>query len=235
MSHFHLLQLNGISIFQQLQIEEALLRADERNWCIINQNSAPAVVLGISGKVEEHVHVEALKEASIPLIRRFSGGGTVVVGQHTIFITWIANSKDVQVNCCPKKILDWTAHLYKNALWGIDFNLRENDYAIGWRKCGGNAQYIRKDRWLHHTSFIWDYDRSHMELLKIPPKMPEYRQKRSHTEFLCCLSEHFPSCNAFSERVLGYSAEQMDFIPVDASTIAHFEHVPHRRSTVILS
>ena len=46
----HLLNLSCFPIFQQLQIEEALLRADQRNWCIINTGSPPAIVMGISGK-----------------------------------------------------------------------------------------------------------------------------------------------------------------------------------------
>ena len=31
----------GIPIMRQLQIEEALYRADDRNWCIVNRGAAP--------------------------------------------------------------------------------------------------------------------------------------------------------------------------------------------------
>ena len=45
-----LLRLTRIPILQQLQLEEALLRADSSNWCIINDGTpAPAIVMGISG------------------------------------------------------------------------------------------------------------------------------------------------------------------------------------------
>lgn len=45
-----LLRLRGLPILQQLRLEEALLRADSGNWCILNDGSATAsVVLGISG------------------------------------------------------------------------------------------------------------------------------------------------------------------------------------------
>lgn len=45
-----LLHLQKVPILRQLLLEEALLRADTRNWCIINNGtSVPAIVMGISG------------------------------------------------------------------------------------------------------------------------------------------------------------------------------------------
>jgi lipoate-protein ligase A len=80
-----------------------------------------------------------------------------------------------------------------------NLELRENDFVIGDKKCGGNALYIKKDRWLIHTSFLWDYAPHHMELLKHPPKTPPYRAGRSHDEFLCKLSDILPSKEAWIE------------------------------------
>ena len=50
------------------------------------------------------------------------------------------------------------------------------DYTFGEQKFGGNAQAITKQRWLHHTSFLWDFDRDNMALLKHPSRVPEYRK-----------------------------------------------------------
>ena len=50
------------------------------------------------------------------------------------------------------------------------------DYVFGDRKFGGNAQAITRGRWLHHTSFLWDYQPQRMALLQHPSKTPEYRQ-----------------------------------------------------------
>jgi hypothetical protein len=49
---------------------------------------------------------------------------------------------------------------------------------LGERKFGGNAQAITSRRWLHHTSFLWDYQPASMELLTNPAKQPAYRQAR---------------------------------------------------------
>jgi lipoate-protein ligase A len=53
------------------------------------------------------------------------------------------------------------------------------DYAFNRQKFGGNAQSITKNRWVHHTSFLWDYDLKNMDYLKNPQRAPEYRQVRS--------------------------------------------------------
>lgn len=45
--------------------------------------------------------------------------------------------------------------------------MRENDYLFGSHKIGGNAQSIIKDRWVHHTSFLWDYKPERMRYLQV--------------------------------------------------------------------
>lgn len=60
------------------------------------------------------------------------------------------------------------------------FDLRVvSDYVFGDHKFGGNAQSIVKDRWLHHTSFLWDIDPVLMSTLKQPQKQPEYRKVKN--------------------------------------------------------
>ena len=63
------------------------------------------------------------------------------------------------------------------------------DYALGERKFGGNAQAISKDRWVHHTSFLWDYVPERMELLKHPSRAPDYRAGRDHSDFIVPLRQ----------------------------------------------
>jgi lipoate-protein ligase A len=47
------------------------------------------------------------------------------------------------------------------------FSLRDHDYVIDDRKIGGNAQTITKERFVHHTSFLWNYDAKKMGYLKV--------------------------------------------------------------------
>ena len=59
----HVVSLEGMSIFEQLQLEEALFRADTRSWCLWNRGVAPAIVLGLSSKLEEGVDLANLVQA----------------------------------------------------------------------------------------------------------------------------------------------------------------------------
>lgn len=64
----------------------------------------------------------------IPVIRRFTGGGTVVVDPGTIFVTLICNKDDIPgVQPYPRSIMQWSSLLYNEVFQGIgDFQLREN-------------------------------------------------------------------------------------------------------------
>jgi len=188
---FHLLHLQNLPIFEQLKVEEALLRNDTRNWVLINEGSSAAIVMGISGKKEELIDEEKVKALGIPLIQRFSGGGTVLVDENTLFVTFICQKEMHDFPAYPEPILRWSEAIYKDVFTQKNFALRENDFVFGEKKIGGNAQYIKKDRWLHHTSFLWDYCPEKMKLLLLPSKTPKYRSGRGHQDFLCRLSDHF--------------------------------------------
>lgn len=224
----HLIELYNTPIFEQLQIEEALLRADERSFCIINHGSPKAIVMGSSGEPETLLDVARVKRDRIPVIKRFSGGGTVVVDEETLFITFILSKEHLNVHAFPEPILRWSADLYKEA-WNIPhFQLRENDYCIGEKKCGGNAQYIRKDRWLHHTSFLWDYAGKNMNYLLLPSKQPKYRENRSHEEFLTRLKDHAMSKEDLVQRVKKSLVKQLYISEFD---VEKWEPASHRQAT----
>lgn len=226
-TRLNLLELST-PIYEQLQIEESLLRAATGNYCLINYGSPRAIVMGISGNPLEHLHLDLVRRDNIPVIRRFSGGGTVIVDPHTLFISFLFDTPSLPFNPFPEPILRWSTSLYQQA-WQIPgFTSLENDYVIHNRKCGGNAQYIRKNRWLHHTSFLWDYDPANMAYLTLPPRRPTYRADRPHTSFLTRLRDHTP--DNLIARLKAHLATQFALI----------EHkgplpTPDRRSTALIS
>lgn len=231
MPPFYLLTLEKLSIFEQLQIEEALVRADDRNWIILNRGSSPAIVMGISGKQEQLIRHEKIKHNPIPIIRRFSGGGTVVVDEHTHFYTLIGNRSQLDFPCFPNELMRWTEKLYLPAFENIPFALRDHDYTIHDKKVGGNAQYLSKNRWLHHSSLLWDYNQHMMEYLLMPPKMPAYRQERTHADFLCKLRDHFTDQDEFKLKMLEALQKQFTLIPTSLTEIENIIIGSHRKAT----
>lgn len=99
----NLVRLNHYPIYKQLQLEEALLRADARNWCLVNDGSPDAIVMGISGQPSQWIDSTIFEKRPVPLIRRFSGGGTVFVDTNTMFVTWICQADELAVPAAPRR------------------------------------------------------------------------------------------------------------------------------------
>ena len=229
----HMLPLHNCSILEQLHLEEALIRTDNRNWCIVNVGTPPAIVMGISGKPEQLVNGARFLENPLPIIRRFSGGGTVVVDHNTIFVTLILNKEELDTPPFPQKIMEWTEQLYKPA-FGPRFQLRGSDYTIDNRKFGGNAQYLQKERILHHSTLLWDYDPKTMALLTVPPRSPEYRNNRNHKEFLCSLKESHESPEQLVNGITSALKRRFDVTTVTKETVSTIPKRPHRKATTLV-
>jgi lipoate-protein ligase A len=229
----HFLALKNLPIFEQLQLEEALLRADNGNWCLANSGTPLAIVMGISGNPATHLNLYLLKKKPIPTIKRFSGGGTVVVDEDTLFLTFILNKECSGVPCCPQKIMHWSKQFYEPHFSEL-FSLQENDYTLKNKKFGGNAQYLCKDRWLHHTSLLWDFRSENMEYLQIPPKMPQYRLKRDHTEFLCKLKDYIPKREDIFEKAVTELSKSYDIVFKSLREAREVLKRPHRKSTSVI-
>ncbi len=202
MSDIRLVRLHNVPIQKQLEYEEALLRADSDNWCILNEGSSDAVVLGISSDPYEHICRDLFLQKPIPVLRRFTGGGVVVVDRNTLFVTFILHKEALPVRPLPESILRWGETFYRSVFQHPSFALKENDYVLGNRKIGGNAKYIRKDRWLLHTSFLWDFDPSKMAYLQNPAKAPPYRKGREHDDFITPLKKEYPDKGFLFENVI---------------------------------
>ncbi len=232
MSKLNVIQLENCDIYEQLLLEEALLRTTEDNWCILNVGAPPAIVMGISGKPEELIHSEKWQASPTPIIKRFSGGGTVVVDQNTLFVSFILQKEVLPIPAYPEPMLKWSADFYKEALNIPHFDLQENDYAIGHLKCAGNAQYIQKHRVVHHTTFLWDYDQEKMDLLLMPKKIPTYRKRRSHEDFLCRLKNYLPSKSHFLDQIK--SALQARYTLEEINEPLELPHANHRIATKLI-
>ena len=229
------LHLKESSIFDQLQIEEALLRNDDENWCIVNEGSSPSIIMGISGKPEELIDLKKVQADPLPIIKRFSGGGTVIVDDDTLFVSFIFQKAVHDFPCYPEPILRWSEAFYQEALSIPNFRLRENDYVIGEQKCGGNAQYIKKERFVHHTTFLWDYNDELMDYLLHPPKTPTYRSARTHRDFLCTLKGHLDSKAAFVSSIRKNLSKRYQLSDASLESVTPHLQTPHRKTTTYIT
>lgn len=231
----NLIKLDQISILQQLQWEEALLRADNQNWCLVNRGSSPAIILGISGNPALLIDKKKMAENRVPVIRRFSGGGAIISDENTLFITFICQSSAFNIPSYPKYLMEWSAQFYRPLFNADAFQVRENDYVIEKSKWGGNAQAIVKDRWLHHSSLIWDYSSDLMNYLLMPPAMPVYRGYRKHEDFLCCLCDYWEKMEGFENALLEQLKSCFKITEVSQKELAQIAERPHRKTTQVVA
>lgn len=134
------LSFRGLSIFDQLCLEELLLRQTMNNYYLFNTESkslkTASIVLGLSGNINDLVNIPLAKRDNIELIRRYTGGGTVIVDDDTVFSTFIMNTEHAGCKPYPRDIMTWSETIFhpifsKFTDKSSPFALRENDYVLG--------------------------------------------------------------------------------------------------------
>ena len=150
------------------------------------------VVVGYSNKVALEVRREACKKQKVPILRRVSGGGTVLQGPGCLNYTLVLALKERPLSGI-RTTNDFV--MGKNCgalreLAGPEVGVKGlTDLALGNLKFSGNAQRRKKNFVLFHGTFLLDFDFTRIEdLLSMPSAEPDYRQNRAHTAFLTNLN-----------------------------------------------
>lgn len=115
--------------------------------------NAPAVVVGSYQNICREVHVEALRQRGIPVVRRISGGGTVYHDLGNVNYTYIIRAGALDYDAVLSPVIA--------ALNAIGVPARKNrtcDIAIGDLKISGSAQRMTKGRLLHHGTLLFSSD-----------------------------------------------------------------------------
>ena len=178
---------------ENLACDEALLdRVEEGNedeilrfW----ESEQYFVVLGSSNKLSEEVYVDRCAKDSIPILRRHSGGGTVLQGPGCLNYSLILK---IDLSGPTRNITETTHYvmskhaLVLSGLLGEKVEINgSSDLTLAGRKFSGNAQRRRLTALLFHGTVLHNFDLPRIEEnLKPPPKQPEYRAHRTHGQFV---------------------------------------------------
>ena len=115
--------------------------------------NAPAVVVSSYQNICREVHVEALRQRGIPVVRRISGGGTVYHDLGNVNYTYIVRAGALDYDAVLSPVI--------TALNEIGVPARKSrtcDIAIGDLKISGSAQRMTKGRLLHHGTLLFSSD-----------------------------------------------------------------------------
>jgi lipoate-protein ligase A len=177
---------------ENLALDEALLLAAEagagfealRLW----EWPAPVVVLGAGGRLAEDVDEAACRADAVPILRRASGGGTVLLGAGCLcFSLVLGYTRDpalTEISSSYAYVLDRIVAALDGLLPGLE-RAGTSDLASAGRKVSGNAQQRKRTHLLHHGTLLYGFELSRVSrYLRLPAGQPEYRAQRDHAEFL---------------------------------------------------
>ena len=170
------------------------------------------IVLGRISKEKEDVHFSTVQLDHIPVLRRSSGGGTVLQGPGCLnFSLILSKERNPGLNDVRKSyehILGQVIHALKQL--GVEaVFLPTSDVALknGQKKISGNAQRRLRKYILHHGTILYDFDLQKIKrYLNIPRDMPVYRQGRSHLDFVANI--HLPVERIKAQLIEEFSANE---------------------------
>ncbi|MCM8811530.1 MAG: lipoate--protein ligase family protein [Candidatus Omnitrophica bacterium] len=178
---------------ENLALDEYLLDSAEagrtgeilRFW----EPSGTFVVLGYSRRLASDVHVDACRRDNVPILRRFSGGGTVLQGPGCLNFTLVLKTEEPS----PFQNITQTNRIVmERHRWALQRLIADpvrvqgiTDLTLGPLKFSGNAQRRGRRHTLFHGSFLHRFDIAAVErYLCLPDKQPAYRRNRPHATFL---------------------------------------------------
>jgi lipoate-protein ligase A len=176
-----------------LALEEALLEHSESTehpgFLSFWEASAYFVVLGYSKSPEEEVFETECRALDIPILRRCSGGGTVLQGpgclNYTLVLPIDHASELETITGANRLIMEKTRTAIAQLTTGAVCVQGHTDLTLNGLKFSGNAQRRKRRSLLFHGSFLLHFDLQLIsKILRLPRQQPEYRQNRSHNAFL---------------------------------------------------
>ena len=159
--------------------------ADAGERLLVWESARPAVILPRRGDPEAWAHRPACAARGIPLLRRESGGGAVVVGPGCLNVALVLSLERRPWLADVERSYAWVLGGLAGVLAIDGVATRSTDLAVRGRKFAGHAQRRVRGALLHHGVLLYDFDLALIDaLLPEPPRRPAWRGRRTHREFL---------------------------------------------------
>ncbi len=175
-----------------LAADEALLHECEAGGPNVLRFWEPAetfVVLGFSNAAARETNLDACRRAGVPILRRCSGGGTVLQGPGCLNYTLVLR---LDSDAAWETIPSTNRHIMERQRAGVSEVLGRpatvegiTDLCVDGLKFSGNAQRRLREALIFHGTFLWNFDLGQVgQFLAMPSHQPHYRRERSHADFL---------------------------------------------------
>lgn len=166
-------------------VEQTPSLATLRCW----ESASYGVVVGRTNRIDREVDVTACEADGVPIIRRESGGGTVVVGPGCLCFSLVLPIPEelprLGISGVTQAVMQRLAEALAHNSDKIVSVRGISDLVVENRKICGNAQRWKRRAFLHHGTILYDFDLAKIErYLRLPARQPDYRAGRAHHDFV---------------------------------------------------
>lgn len=194
-----------------LALEEHLFETYSEDFLLMYRNK-DSVIVGKHQNAFSEANLTYLNYKGIPLLRRFSGGGTVFHDLNNINFSFITTGGNNMVIDFRKFALPVTEYM---RLLNIPAEISErNDILIGGKKVSGNAAHAKGRRALHHGTLLFDSNLSKLsEALKPGSVLYESKAVKSVRSSVANISPFLTkklSTNEFQNGLATYLSEHFN-------------------------
>ena len=183
---------------ENLALDEALLDAAEHGGhgpvLRFYEPTQYFVVVGYGNRIGSEVNRDFCEANRIPILRRCTGGGTVLQGpgvlNYTLILPAESGSPCANIPGANQFVMERNRAAIRSVDGLVQVEIEGcSDLTLRGRKFSGNAQRRRQKFMLFHGSFLLGMDLGLIEkALQMPSKQPKYRDGRTHSDFLCNLN-----------------------------------------------
>lgn len=186
---------------ENLALDETLLEQAEAACQAGDESSAPSwellrlwempslcVILGRSSDYPLEVHHPHITEDRIPCLRRASGGSTVLAGSgclmYSVLLSYASRPHLRMLDAAHREVMQ---NLQKALRPQFPDVVMQGTCDLTWngKKFSGNALRCKRHFLLYHGTILYGFPLPLISrYLLEPPRQPDYRLKREHSEFL---------------------------------------------------
>ena len=146
------------------------------------------VVVGSSSRLTDEVHLEVCAARGVPVLRRPSGGAAIVTGpgclMYSLVLSYHQRPKLRSIDQAHRFVLETIAAAIGRNVPDVH-RAGISDLVHHERKFSGNSLRCKRGHLLYHGTLLHHFPLEKIsELLKQPPREPEYREHRGHDGFV---------------------------------------------------
>ena len=194
--------------------EDYVFRTFREDEVLLLWRNRPAVVVGCYQNICREVHVRALLEQNVPVVRRMSGGGTVYHDLGNLNYTLITGqSGALDYDRCLAPVLRAL-----NALGVPAQKSRTCDMTVDGKKISGSAQKIANGRVLHHGTLLFDADLTRLDEITTGRKNDAFCSKGTQSA-ICTVTNLRPYLREDCEIVTFARQLAQKILPPGAKTV----------------